>query len=276
LNVVASRKGHSLIRLAYVGRLCADQKRIFDLLPFLKLLDEYSIFYHLDIIGSGEAESELLSKLSFWQTTGKVKFHGWQDSNSLYHNFFPFLDCLVHFAHTEGFPTTPREAMAHGIVPVIAQYQGIHVEGHFKHGVNALTFSVGDIQAAVKHIEQLVKDPVLFEKLSKNAMSSQVGNFSYEGVIDTWSKFFENCINRPIDSINQRTVQLLPGGRLDKIGISPVIVNWLRKIARRRFIHTDPGSEWPITSGLCSQTYIASIMKFARDCEEMGKLAANE
>jgi glycosyltransferase involved in cell wall biosynthesis len=121
LPIVAAepRRFSPPLRIGYVGRLDEEQKRISDLAPFLREVDGFAKEYTLDIIGTGPCESQLKQDLSMWVDRRQVRFHGWQNRDTLYNSFYPSLDCLIHFAHTEGVPLAPGEALMHGIVPVI-------------------------------------------------------------------------------------------------------------------------------------------------------------
>src|SRR5437763_1315751 len=71
------------------------------------------------VAGTGPQEAELRSRLP------DVDFLGWQTTEQLYDRVYPELDLLLHFAAWEGVPIAPREAMAHGVVPVMARFRGI-------------------------------------------------------------------------------------------------------------------------------------------------------
>ncbi len=112
---IGPRYPRSPIRIGYVGRLDQEQKRILDAEPFLRELDRNGIDYALDVVGTGPYETELSHRLTGWVAQGRVKFHGWQSKDRLYSELFPKMDCIIHFAHTEGVTIAPREAMAHGV-----------------------------------------------------------------------------------------------------------------------------------------------------------------
>lgn len=255
------------LRIGYVGRLEQEQKRISDLFPLLQELDRKQLSYQIDIVGTGPAENTLREKLKHWINIGRVIFHGWQKRSELYHKFYPTMDCLVHFAHTEGVTIAPREAMAHGVVPVISQFTGLKAEGHFLHNINALTFLVGNIGQAASNIKRLVTEPELMRKLSSNAIQSQTGNYSFEGSMDAWAHALNKCMEqRPHPKI-KINLNLHPDGRLARYGLHPWVAQRVRDILRKKYTHSDPGSEWPTQSGLMTIEDQIAILRYAENYE---------
>jgi glycosyltransferase involved in cell wall biosynthesis len=267
ITSIKPRSPGRILKIGYVGRLEVEQKRIFDLVPFLQGLDSAHVSYTLDIVGSGPAEAELIQKLTPWIVSGRVKFHGWQVHDSLYTRFFPKIDCLVHFAYTEGVTIAPREAMVHGVVPVISRFIGLKTEGQFIHEMNALTFPVGDITTAIASIRRLITEPGLMERLSKMAINSQSGKYTFSGAMDAWADAFNRCLERPLVRGSIPKLNIPPDGRLARIGLSPWLAQRMRDLAGVRYIHEDPGSEWPTNSGLLTKEAAESIMRFAQEYE---------
>jgi glycosyltransferase involved in cell wall biosynthesis len=264
---VVPRRFEGRLRLGYVGRIEDRQKRIFDLADAISLLEKRQVPYGLDIIGTGPDEGELRQRLARFVETGRVVFHGWQDHDALYERFLPRLDCLLHFAVTEGVTIAPREAMAHGVVPVISEFTGLKTEAHFVHEVNALTFPVGDVGEAVRCVERLVAEPELLGRLSRRAMASQTGLYSFEGTIESWANALNDCMSRPIRTGPLPRLAFAPDGRLARLGVSSELAQRLRNIVGRRHEHVDPGSEWPVSSGLMTEEAAEDIRQFAARVE---------
>jgi glycosyltransferase involved in cell wall biosynthesis len=264
---LAPRHPRSPIRIGYVGRLDQDQKRILDADPFVRELDKKGIDYTLDVVGAGPYETQLSQNLSGWVAQGRVKFHGWQSKDRLYLEYFPNMDCLIHFAHTEGVTIAPREAMAHGVVPVISEFTGLEAEQQFVHEANSLTFPVGDMESAAANIGRLMSEPGLMERLSKTALTSQNGKYTFAGAMDAWAEALDRCLEQP-PAIG--AVPKLSGpadGRLTRMGLSPRAAQRIRDLFGRQHLHRDPGSEWPTGSGLLTEDVAAEIMRFAVDYE---------
>jgi glycosyltransferase involved in cell wall biosynthesis len=227
------------LRLGYVGRLEQLQKRVLDLPPLIEELERRGIPFTLDIAGDGSAITELRTRLP------RARFLGWLSTAELYDRVYPELDVLVHLAEYEGVTIAPREAMIHGVVPVISEHIGSE---DFVEGVNALRFPIGDVRAAADAIERLHHDRALLERLAESARVSQDGIRSEEGAIDAWAAAFHEAIARC-----SRIGRMLPDaprdeGLLSRLGVPDGLAEVVRRVRKRE--HGDAGSEWPHWSGM--------------------------
>ena len=241
------------IRLLYAGRLENGQKRVLDLVPFVAELDRRQVRYELHVAGDGPAEAELRRCLVARVDAGLVKFHGWVTRADLYEHLYPCSDCFVHFAAWEGMTIAPREAMAHGVVPVISRFHGQCMERQFVEEETALTFPVAEPESAAACVARLAADQVLWARLSGQARRSQSGRYSYQGSMDAWSDAFDACLRRDsvrggIPKVPDRT-----SGRLQRLGVGQDLQDRLRDLLGWQAKHQSPGSEWPTNSGLLSE-----------------------
>jgi glycosyltransferase involved in cell wall biosynthesis len=266
-QAASPRTPRNPIRLGYVGRLDPGQKRILDIVPFLNKLREIGIDFHLDLVGTGPAESELKTGLKSFIDSGQAIFHGWSDQEALYQTIYPNLDIFIHFAHTEGVTIAPREAMAHGAVPVVSEFIGLKAEKQFLHEVNALTFPVGDIETAAKNVFRLMHEPGLMERLSLEAMRSQTGKYSYSGAIEQWAHAFKRCVENPVRRNANLNITFPPDGRLGKAGIKPWLAQRVRNILGKRHIHANGSGEWPTGSGLMTRENAEAIMGLIKELD---------
>lgn len=253
-------------RIGYVGRLDPDQKRALDLIAFVRAVAAKGVTATFDIVGSGPAEAELREALSSETASGRVRFHGWCTLERLYDEIYPSLDVLVHFAHTEGVTIAPREAMAHGVVPVVSDFVGRAAEKQFVDETTALVFPVGDIASAAEQVMRLDRDAELFRRLSQAARLSQCGRYSAEGAIAAWAHAIRRCAEAP--QLWRPTVpELRPAdpGRLSKLGLSERWAHRLRRLVGARFAHVDPGSEWPTGSGEMTDVSVRELSAIARN-----------
>jgi glycosyltransferase involved in cell wall biosynthesis len=260
-----AERGGGPWRIGYVGRLDPDQKRILDLIPFVRRLKSAAVAFRLDVVGTGPAESELREALAEDVERGLVRFHGWQSTDALYECIYPELDLFVHFAHTEGITIAPREAMAHGVVPVVSDFAGRRIESQFVDGETARVFPVGDVEAAVTRTLELIANPDLYARLSRAARKSQQGINSHSGALDAWAAAFRECMARP-----PMREGLMPklgradSGRLARLGLDEVWAHRARKLLRRPVVHQDPGSEWPTASGRVTDRDRSELAEIAR------------
>jgi len=229
------------LRLGYAGRLEHVQKRVLDLPLLAAELERRGVPFTLDVAGDGSLAAELRASLP------SARFLGWVSTAELYDRIYPALDVFVHFAEWEGITIAPREAMAHGVVPVISRFTGLEAEGQFVDEINALTFPVGDVNAAADAIERLHRDRALLERLSNAARESQDGVRSEDGAADAWAAAFRDAVLR-----EQRVGPSLPElprdpGLLTRMRVPEGAAEVFRRVRRRP--HGDPGSEWPHWSG---------------------------
>jgi glycosyltransferase involved in cell wall biosynthesis len=227
------------LRLGYIGRLEQVQKRVLDLPPLVEELERRGIPFTLDVAGDGTYLDELRSRLP------RARFLGWRSTAELYGDVYPNLDVMMHLAEWEGVTIAPREAMAHGVVPVISRHRGSE---DFLDGINALQFPVGDVVAAADAIERLHHDRALLERLSTTARTSQHGIRTEQGAIDAWAAAFREAVAR-----TSRIGRTLPEvtrdrGLLSRLHVPDAVAEVVRRIRKRK--HGDPGSEWPHWSGI--------------------------
>ena len=251
------------IRLLYAGRLEREQKRALDIIPFLTELDRLRIQYELDIAGAGPCEDELHRMLQGRISTGHVRFHGWVSRERLYQKLYPEADCFVHFAAWEGITISPREAMVHGVVPIVSRFVGQKAEKQLIDGETALTFPVGDATAAAACLQRLLYESTLMEKLSRNGMHSQSGAYGFGGSMDAWAMAFDRCLERPVREGRLPRIPDRLRGRLDRLCVPSSWQSWLRQQFRRPVLQQSPGSEWPTNSGLMTREEDTALTAFA-------------
>lgn len=241
------------LRIGYVGRLEQIQKRVLDLPPLVEELERRGVPFTFDVAGDGSAIGELRTRMP------RARFHGWLSSIELYERIYPALDVLLHVAEWEGLTIAPREAMVHGVVPVVSRFAGAE---DFHHGANALTFPVGDVQAAADAIQRLARDRGLLERLSVAARASQQGIRTEEGAIDAWAAAFRQAVLQPPRVESALPAVARDSGLLTSLGVPDAVAELVRRVRSRH--HGDPGSEWPHWSGLREQELENAIDAYAK------------
>lgn len=225
------------LRIGYVGRVEQVQKRILDLPLLVRELEQRGVPFTLDVAGDGTVLPDLRAQLP------RARFHGWLSTDALYERIYPELDVLVHFAEWEGVTIAPREAMAHGVVPVVSRFIGAE---DFVDGANALTFPVGDLRAAADAVERLHGDRALLERLSAASRVSQSGIRSEEGAVDAWAAAFAAAVARPA-RVGTLPVEPRAPGLLTRLRVPARLAEVLRRWRKRP--HEEPGAEWPHAGG---------------------------
>ena len=259
------------IRLLYAGRIERPQKRAEDIIPLVKWLDRNRVEFKLDICGDGPEEPALAVELQSFIERGSVQMHGWVNQDRLYSHFYPHADCFIHFAAWEGVTIAPREAMAHGVVPVISEFIGLHTERQFVNELNSLTFPVGSPEIAASQVRRLQETPQLLRRLSAAAIKSQTGRYSFEGALDAWCDALDRCLELPAKRGGFPRVPERLHGRLTRFGVPTPIQSCMRTIFKMPVSHQSPGSEWPTASGLASEAEIAEVAEFGYKREAQRK-----
>jgi glycosyltransferase involved in cell wall biosynthesis len=266
---VEPRQTLNPVRLLYAGRLEQSQKRVLDLVEFVQELVKRNVTFELDVCGAGPEESQLRRSLAAEADKGIVLFHGWVSQQQLYERFYPRADCFVHFAAWEGVTISPREAMAHGVIPVISEFTGLRTEGQFIHEVNSLLFPVGCPQKAADCVARLVADRALSHRLSLSAMQSQTGRYSHEGALDAWRDALIRCRELPAKTGFIPTVPENLDGRLTRWGVPAQLQLTVRNLLGWPAVqHFEPGSEWPTSSGTLTAEMRDKIERFAAEFEK--------
>jgi glycosyltransferase involved in cell wall biosynthesis len=232
------------LRVAFVGRIEPEMKRIFDLVPLAEALGAANVEVHL--YGSGPSESELRARLE------NAAFHGYKTQDELYREAYPHIDVIVLFsAAGEGTPNAIIEAMRHGCVPVIARYKGQAGEGFVNDGRSGFTFAPGDIPTAAERISQLARDRSLLGRLSTQA-AADLANDTAERMHRDWVAIFEKTLAMPQKVSSAAAPVVRSSGRLDRF-VSSRVADGLRQLAHRYYPHADGWGEWPGSVGASSQ-----------------------
>jgi len=265
-TIIRDRLGvQTPMKLLYAGRLEQAQKRVHDLIPFVEQLSAKTNAFVLTIVGDGPEESSLTDHLKQWTATQQVRFCGWQDQQALYDKFYPEADIFLHFAAWEGVTIAPREAMVHGVVPVISQFTGQAAEGQFVNGLNSLVFPVADTNQAVRHVIRLQNDSALYSELSRNARHSQVGEYTASGAIEKWDASLRTILAHP-KALGR--FQAPPDREPRRLSPLAKIKSSVRALLRKPIVHGDPGSEWPTSSGYVTSEELNKISGYAKSSEE--------
>jgi glycosyltransferase involved in cell wall biosynthesis len=256
------------LRLGYVGRLEEKQKRVLDLPRVLQALQARAVPFTCRIAGSGSAEEELRRAIDAAGLGPVVSFDGWKSREDLYREVYPELDVLLHLSAYEGVTIAPREAMVHGVVPVVSRFVGCLVEKQFIHEHTALLFDVGDTSAAAAAVARLHEDRVLWRRLSAAARASQQGGYSDAGALAAWAAAFRDALAEP-PRVGRQVPRLpwTPSGWLECWGIPADFSEPLRKLLGIKFAHRSPGGEWPHCSGLGEPKRLQEIAEFATALE---------
>lgn len=134
-------------------------KRVDTLLEAAALLSR-EMEWQIDIVGDGEDRAKIEELSSRLGIAKRVTLHGWQT------NPYPFIRrarATVLCSEYEGFSNSVLESMTLG-TPVITSFCSSDAKDMAMRGV-ALGFEVGDVKTLAHHLERILKDAALRERL---------------------------------------------------------------------------------------------------------------
>ena len=243
-EVVPRRPMSQKLRLAWVGRIEQQQKRVRDLPLILRELDTHSVGFQLSLAGEGPQLDQLKQSLQPWIQRGQVEFLGRLSKKELQDHLYPTHHVLLITSSWETGPIVAWEAMAAGMVIVSSSYLGSGLEGALEHGKTALMFRVGDAHEAARQIARL-RDRNQLDNLGKAGLSLVRSRYSAQASARAWSHALEKASSLPALPL-PASPHDPPQGRLDQL-FSPSGGEAIRRCLRRRFQHGTAGSEWPHT-----------------------------
>lgn len=254
-SIVRVPKPADRIRLAYIGRIEEEDKRVLDLIGVAKALDRRGVAYELRIAGDGPARNALARALG-----DRATFIGTVSVDDLYASIFPAIDTLLLFSTAEAGPQVVWQAMHYGVVPVVSAYRGLRAERVLRDGETALVFPVGDVETAAAHIEQLATNPERLASISDAARRVVDPEYLLDHAFEQWLRAIEDALTMP------RAIGTLPpraaSGLFERLHIPPRVAYALRRLLRRLPEPRDPGDEWPHHEGIGEETFrrIDSLM----------------
>ena len=145
---------------------------------------------HVLIFGQGPLQSELAEAVMRPEYHGRVQMAGFRDD---LRRVMPNLYAVVHPAEKEGLGVALLQASACG-VPVIAAEAG-GIPEIVLHEQNGLTFEVGDVKTLNQHIDLLVSDPAMRERLGKEGRELANTAFSIDAMVEGNLRVYQSLIN---------------------------------------------------------------------------------
>jgi glycosyltransferase involved in cell wall biosynthesis len=217
------------LRLTWAGRVVQHQKRVLDLALIAHRLDERSVDYELQIVGDGEERVLLQQCLTEQCAQGRVKFCGRVPPGQM-HEIWRATDVVLLCSEFEGTSNSILEAMGCGCVPVVTRTDS-GVEGIVDQGVNGLLFEIGDVPAAVDHLQYLASNSE-FMRNARRAAWESVAPFSIENHAAVLLQLFDRLMQHP--PRRQQVTQHVAATALSRAAARrSAVMGRCRSIARR-------------------------------------------
>lgn len=231
------------LRVAVVGRLAFDQKRVEDLPAIAVELARRNVSCEWLIAGAGPQEGWLREKLGACCGGGSVRFLGNLKPDELSERVYRKADVLLITSSWETGPIVAWEAMAHGVAVVTSRYVGAGAENSLREGENCLFFPVGDAAEAARRLAE-ANCPELRRRLVNGAAALVRDRYSYDASVDAWSQCLAAILERPSRESAAAGPRPVHAGRLDRL-FGAAVAEDIREIVGRRAPAAGPGDEWP-------------------------------
>jgi colanic acid/amylovoran biosynthesis glycosyltransferase len=189
-----SSTSHQPIRIAYVGRLVREQKRVHLFPRILQGLKNSGRPFIWRIAGSGAKLSWLKNNLRTDSPDQVIQFEG-HVSYERIPELLGNSDILLLPSAYEGLPLSLLEAMAHGVVPVVSD-----LPSGMREVVNSETGILVDpenVDGYAEAILRLDSDRADLVAKSRNASLLIRHDFSCQAMADRWLKMFDDLAAAP-------------------------------------------------------------------------------
>lgn len=235
------------LRLAWVGRLEQEQKRVRVIPEILGGLDRRGVDYRLRLAGDGPDRAPLVSSLAPWLDSGRVDYLGALSADDVESRVYAQSDAFLLTSSWETGPIVIWEAMAAGLAVVSTAYVGSGLEGALMDGENCLLYPVDDAAAAADRIARLC-DRHVRERLARAGRRLVDTRYTIDRSVDAWAGALDAVLGLPPRDPAGSPVSPPPAGRLDRL-LGARLGESVRRRLGLGFAHTEPGGEWPHTAG---------------------------
>lgn len=188
-----------IVRLVFLGRFEAPEKRAADLIAIGALLKQTGIPFHLDIIGNSVASEKTYGERFREKGLREfVTFNGWQSRPQIEDILFAS-DILLLNSNYEGFPLVLMEAMACGCGFIGTRVSGVEDYEFDARGKDCLrVYTIGDFDDVVRKIQEVAAVPKTVR--SKAARSLAESEFSLQVCANKYAAAVEHLTIRGISA----------------------------------------------------------------------------
>ena len=183
-------RAEGAFRFLYAGRL-VESKGVTDLLGAFAEVRKAGIDAELELIGAGPLEDSLRERAGTGPLAGRVRFRGAIPHDKAL-DAIARADALVLPSHGEGSPLVVAEALALG-TPVIGSRVGAIPELLGSYG---LVSGPGDVRALAADMEQLARDPDLWQRLSAKGRASAAEHLGWDTIARETVEFYHAALAR--------------------------------------------------------------------------------
>lgn len=167
--------------IVFAGRIC-EQKRPAMLAEILRSVREQGLVFRALVIGDGELKPQLVNLLGEYQLTDHVQMLG-SVAHQRWLEILAASDILLMPSKYEGISIALLEALAAGVVPVVAKVGGQDEVVGADAGI-LIPPGENELQEYVAAVHRLLSDPSTLRQMSNQCKAVATSKLSWEGMID--------------------------------------------------------------------------------------------
>jgi glycosyltransferase involved in cell wall biosynthesis len=182
--------------IVFAGRIC-EQKRPAMLAEILKVERDHGLIFQALVIGDGEQRKQLEKLLSQYHLTANVQMLG-SVSHQRWLDILVASDIFLMPSQYEGISIALLEAMAAGVVPVVAKVGGQEEIVSPDAGV-LIPHGVNELQEYVDAIRRLLSNSAELQRMSKQCKALAASKLSWNGMIDNFLALLDEAHQLRVD-----------------------------------------------------------------------------
>ncbi|MFZ1545574.1 MAG: glycosyltransferase, partial [Candidatus Nitrotoga sp.] len=182
--------------IVFAGRIC-EQKRPALLAEILKSALNHGLIFRALIIGDGEQKGQLEGLLSQYKLNANVQMLG-SVSHQRWLDILVASDILLLPSQYEGISIALLEAMAAGVVPVVANVGGQEEIVSPDAGL-LIPHGINELQEYLDAIRRLLSNSAELQQMSKQCKALAASKLSWEGMIGNFLGLLEEAHQLRVD-----------------------------------------------------------------------------
>lgn len=193
------REWHQPLKLAYIGRMVEEQKRIGDLLALLDEFEARGAACELHMVGDGPDLASWRARLAQRaHERVRVVIHG-RRSPAWVERFLPGMDACVLVSAYEGTSVVMLEAMGQGVAPVVTDVRS-GVREWVRDGENGIVVPIGDMRQMAARIAAIAADRGMLDAMKQRAWETmRRSGLSIAATAAAYARVFDAALARGID-----------------------------------------------------------------------------
>jgi glycosyltransferase involved in cell wall biosynthesis len=219
------------IRLAYLGTVMQQYKRVLDFIPLVTALLERNVDFELTIIGDGTERHQLEQGFrSIPGASTRVRFLGLLPNQEAL-QVLSRQDVLLLLSEVEGQPIAMLEAMALGVVPVVSDLAGLREI--IVAGENGFLVPVGATTEFASKIEHLARTTEVRRKMALAAWKTVFADHEMKTAVGRFAETLETVCGLPLPDRRRLAPDTYPDNAMNRYRIPHYIQGLKRRLMKQ-------------------------------------------